>query len=162
MTDLIAAPPLLRAVGSLRMGGAGLGDATVLLVDDDDVAIEGVMRSFRKHEVPCRVVTAGDGREALAILGGAHPAKQVETPVIVLLDLNMPGMDGFQFLDALRADPDLRRTVVFVLTTSAREQDRCRAYDGHVAGYMVKSAVGPQFARLADFMGKYARTQELP
>lgn len=142
--------------------GTAIADCTVLLVDDDDVAIEGVLRSFRKHGVPCRTVTAGDGAEALDILGGTHPDKRLETPVIVLLDLNMPGMDGFQFLDALRADPELRRTVVFVLSTSARDQDRCRAYDGHVAGYMVKSSVGPQFARLADFIGKYARTQHLP
>lgn len=156
MVDLVTAP---------RPGGSPdvpLSDVTVLLVDDDDVAREGVLRSFRKHGVPCRTVTAGDGAEALDILGGTHPDKAIDTPVIVLLDLNMPGMDGFQFLDALRADPDLRRTVVFVLTTSARDQDRSRAYDGHVAGYMVKSAVGPQFARLADFIGKYARTQELP
>ena len=138
------------------------GSCTVLLVDDDDVAVEGVLRSFRKHEVPCRTLTAGDGKEALAILRGSHPAKVLETPVIVLLDLNMPGMDGFQFLEAVRSDDELKRTVVFVLTTSSREQDRYRAYNEHVAGYMVKSAVGPQFSLLAEFMTKYARSQRLP
>ena len=135
---------------------------TVLIVDDDDVAVEGVLRSFHRHEVPCRTLTAGDGREALAILRGSHPAKVLESPVIVLLDLNMPGMDGFQFLKAVRADPELSRTVVFVLSTSSRDQDRYGAYNEHVAGYMVKSAVGPQFSLLADFMSQYARTQRLP
>jgi CheY-like chemotaxis protein len=135
---------------------------TVLVVDDDDVALEGVLRSFRKHEVPCRTLTAGDGEEALAILRKAHPSKVLETPVVVLLDLNMPGMDGFQFLETVRADQMLKRTVVFVLTTSARDQDRFRAYDEQVAGYMVKSAVGPQFSLLAEFISDYARTQKLP
>ena len=144
------------------MNDAGIVECTVLVVDDDDVALEGVLRSFRKHEVPCRALTAGDGKEALAILRGTHPAKRVETPVIVLLDLNMPGMDGFQFLETVRADIDLRRTVVFVLTTSSRDQDRFRAYDEQVAGYMVKSAVGPQFSLLAEFITEYARTQKLP
>ncbi|WP_395331386.1 response regulator [Novosphingobium sp. BL-8H] len=135
---------------------------TVLVVDDDDVALEGVLRSFARCRVPCPQITAGDGAEALLILRGRHPSKHVETPVIVLLDLNMPNMDGFQFLHALRSDPDLARTVVFILTTSARDQDRARAYDEHVAGYMVKSAVGPQFSQLAEFISRYACTQNLP
>lgn len=137
-------------------------DCTVLVVDDDDVALEGVLRSFRKQALSCRTITAGDGAEALSILQGRHANKRVETPVIVLLDINMPGMDGFQFLEAVRADDDLHRTVVFMLTTSAREQDRGRAYDDHVAGYMVKSAVGPQFSRLAEFLHAYTHTQKLP
>lgn len=154
----------LPHTSSSRRMAAGYGrDAcSVLVVDDDDVAIEAVLRSFRKHAVPCPTLTASDGAEALAILRGQHASKRLETPVLVLLDLNMPGMDGFQFLHALRGDAELRRTVVFVLSTSAREQDRDRAYDDQVAGYMVKSTVGPQFARLAEFVGKYACTQQLP
>lgn len=135
---------------------------TVLLVDDDDVALEGVQRSFRRHEVPCRTLTAANGIEALDILQGRNPEKCVATPYIVLLDINMPGMDGFQFLERVRADAQLNRAVVFILSTSAREQDRVRAYDSHVAGYMVKSSLGPQYVRLAEFICKYANTQQLP
>lgn len=137
-------------------------DCTVLIVDDDDVAIEGVLRSFRRHKVNCATITANDGREALMILRGMHPGKRIAPPYIVLLDLNMPGMDGFQFLHEVRGDEILRRTVVFILSTSSRDQDMCRAYDEQVAGYMVKAAVGPQFARLAEFIEKYTRTQKLP
>lgn len=135
---------------------------SVLVVDDDDVAIEGVLRSFKRHKVPCTTITANDGHEALEILRGEHPDKRIEQPLIVLLDLNMPGMDGFQFLQALRGDEKLKRTVVFVLSTSAREQDKARAYNEQVAGYMVKAAVGPQFAQLAKFIEKYTATQKLP
>lgn len=154
MTDHESASVLLREAARF--------DYTVLVVDDDDVALEGVLRSFKRHGVPCRSEVAVDGREALEILRGLHPRKQVDTPVIVLLDLNMPNMDGFQFLEELRSDAELKRTVVFILSTSSRDQDRSRAYDEHVAGYMVKSAVGPQFAQLAQFITKYATTQNLP
>jgi len=101
------------------------------------------------------VTEAGDGVEGLAAAG----AKRFD---LIITDLNMPNMDGFQFLEELRADAELKRTVVFILSTSSRDQDRSRAYDEHVAGYMVKSAVGPQFAQLAQFITKYATTQNLP
>lgn len=135
---------------------------SVLLVDDDDVATEGVLRSFRKHGVLCTTVVAMDGLEALDILRGRHDSKRIEGPLIVLLDLNMPRMDGFQFLEELRADARLRGTVVFVLTTSSRDADRNRAYNENVAGYMVKAAVGPQFSLLAGFLEKYATSVRLP
>ncbi len=135
---------------------------SVLLVDDDDVAIEGVLRSFRKHGIHCTTVVAMDGVEALDILRGRHDSKRIDGPLIVLLDLNMPRMDGFQFLEELRADARLRGTVVFVLTTSSRDADRNRAYNENVAGYMVKAAVGPQFSLLAGFLEKYATSVRLP
>lgn len=135
----------------------------LLIVDDDDVAVEGVMRSLRKHgDFRCQTIAAGDGQEALEILRGQHPDKSVNRPYLVLLDLNMPRMDGFEFLEAVRGDEALRQAVIFVLTTSSRDADRARAYEANIAGYMVKSAVGPQFSRLAQFLGRYADAVKLP
>jgi CheY-like chemotaxis protein len=129
----------------------GLG---VLIVDDDDVAAEGVVRGLRKHGFEGRVHWVTDGATALEVLRGDN-AEKLGEPRVVLLDLNMPVLDGFGFLQQLRADARLHSTVVFVLTTSASSADMLRAYDEHVAGYMVKSAVGPQFARLALLLESY-------
>lgn len=131
------------------------GDFTVLLVDDDDVACEAVIRSFRKNDIRIPVVTAADGIEALEILRGEHPQKHIDGPLVVLLDLNMPRMNGFEFLRELRSDPLLTRHVVFVLTTSNEDNDRLRAYQEHIAGYMTKSAVGPQFKKLSNLLLSY-------
>jgi CheY-like chemotaxis protein len=64
-------------------------------------------------------------------------------------------MSGLEFLEALRADPELRGTVVFILTTSGTDSDRTQAYRLGVAGYIVKSRVGPQFKKLAGFLAEY-------
>lgn len=135
---------------------------TVMLVDDDDVAVESVLRSFSKEQTPWHVVTAGDGQEALDIMRGAHPQKRIESPYLVLLDINMPRMDGLTFLETVRADPVLHSTVVFMLTTSSRDIDRTQAYAGNTAGYMVKSALGPQFSKLTSLLHSYGSTVRLP
>ena len=135
---------------------------TVLLVEDDDVDAEAVMRSIRRSQIPVDVVWVEDGLEALEVLRNEHPTQRIERPVIVLLDLNMPRMDGFEFLHALRSDPVLRDLVVFVLSTSAADADRTRAYHENIAGYLVKSAVGPQFSRLARMLLSYQTAVTLP
>ncbi len=135
---------------------------TILLVEDDDVAAESVVRSLHKAGLRFPVVWAEDGVQALDALRGLDPARPVPRPRVVLLDLNMPRMNGFEFLQALRADPQLSGDVVFVLTTSDADTDRSRAYHAHIAGYMVKSAVGPQFARLAQLLGLYQHAIRLP
>jgi CheY-like chemotaxis protein len=136
----------------------GLG---VLIVDDDDVAAEGIIRGLRRHGFAGRVLWVTDGLTALDVLRGEHAEELVE-PRVVLLDLNMPVLDGFGFLEQLRADPRLHSTVVFVLSTSSRSNDMLRAYEHHVAGYMVKSSVGPQFAQLAEVLESYAAAVVLP
>ncbi|WP_018151580.1 response regulator [Leeia oryzae] len=134
----------------------------VLLVDDDDVAAEGVMRSLKKHDIDCMLVHAEDGVEALDILKMEHPDKHIASPFLVLLDLNMPRMDGFEFLSTIRSDPALQNLVVFVLTTSSADADLNRAYQESIAGYMVKSAVGPQFSKLMNLLKTYGDAVSLP
>jgi CheY-like chemotaxis protein len=135
---------------------------TILLADDDDVAAEAVVRSLQKAGLTFPVVWAEDGAQALCALRGDDPARQVPRPRVTLLDLNMPRMNGFEFLQALRADDTLRDDVVFVLTTSDVDTDRMRAYHAHIAGYMVKALVGPQFSRLAQLLGLYQHVIRLP
>lgn len=135
---------------------------TVLLVEDDDVAAESVVRGLARLNCDFPVVWAEDGAAALRALRGEDPGREVPRPRVVLLDLNMPRMDGFEFLQRLRADPQLHDEVVFVLTTSNIDTDRTRAYQENIAGYMVKAAVGPQFAKLTQLLMSYRTAVVLP
>jgi CheY-like chemotaxis protein len=135
---------------------------SILVIDDDDVAAEAVVRGLRKHELLCPIVLAEDGQIALEILHGQHATRHIAKPYLVLLDLNMPRMNGFEFLHALRADPELRATLVFVLSTSGSDIDRARAYDENIAGYMVKARLGPQLKGLADFLRDFSSIVLLP
>lgn len=134
----------------------------IVLVEDDDVAAESVMRGLARSGVTAPVVWAQDGEMALRVLRGSDPERRAQRPRVVLLDLNMPRMNGFEFLQHARADPVLRDEVVFVLTTSDADADRTRAYHENVAGYMVKASVGPQFAKLAQLLQSYRLAVRLP
>lgn len=133
----------------------------ILVVDDDDLTIEMIERSLSKLGDGFRLVSAMDGLEALEILRG-HGEVRLHRPHIVLLDLNMPRMNGFEFLEAIRRDEELSQTVVFVLTTSDADTDLSRAYREQVAGYMVKSHAGQQFVRVASLLCEYRQTVQLP
>ncbi len=134
----------------------------VLLVEDDDVAAESVMRSMHKAGIPCPITWVEDGQAALDVLREQDAQRKAPRPRLILLDLNMPRMNGFEFLEVVRADPKLKEEVIFVLTTSSADADRSRAYDENVAGYMVKSAVGPQFSKLTQLLDGYRRAVQLP
>lgn len=113
----------------------------ILLVEDDDVAVERVMRNMEMCGARFPIVIAEDGLEALDILRNKHISKKLESPYLVLLDLKMPHMDGFEFLDAIRHDAALASTEVFILTTSDSNADRVKASYYHVAGYLVKGSI---------------------
>ena len=115
---------------------------TILLVDDDDVDVRVVLRAFKKQRISNPVVVAHDGIEALARLRGDDGLPALSGPILVLLDLNMPRMNGHEFLTELRADSRLSKLLVFVLTTSNDQMDRTAAYEKNVAGYLLKSKAG--------------------
>ena len=135
---------------------------TFLLVEDDEVDVKAIKRSLDELRIANPLVVARDGREALEYLRGQNGRKKVESPFLVLLDLNMPRMNGLEFLAELRADRELNTAVVFVLTTSRDERDRLSAYEKHVAGYIVKSNVADSFAEAMKLIDHYWRVVEFP
>lgn len=139
-----------------------MAEVTLLLVDDDEVDVMAVKRALRELKIANPLVRAADGIDALEILRGESGKATLAAPYIVLLDLNMPRMGGLEFLDQLRSDPLLQRTIVFVMTTSAAEEDRIRAYDRHVAGYILKHSAAHTFLDALTMLEHYWRVIELP
>jgi len=123
---------------------------TILLVEDDDIDAKGIIRSFTKRRIANPIVRAKNGLEALELLN-----EGLNRPYIILLDLQMPRMNGLEFLEALRKDPKLQDCVVFVLTTSKAEQDIVASYDQQIAGYFVKGEVGESFSEIIDMLEGY-------
>lgn len=133
----------------------------LLLVEDDDVDVMIAKRAFRREKLPNGVTVARNGLEALDMLRGTGGHTAVPRPYLILLDLNMPRMNGLEFLEALRKDPDHHTAVVFVLTTSDAEQDKLEAYRHHVAGYIVKRS-SARSAEVAQLIQHYNTVVELP
>ena len=132
---------------------------TILLVDDDDVDYMAVQRAMQQLRLLNPIVRARDGIEALSILTSVDGIKG---PYLILLDLNMPRMNGFEFLEQIRSDPSLSSSVVFMLTTSSTDEDRMKAYSHHVAGYMVKTDMKDGFNNIFNMLEGYWRIVELP
>jgi CheY-like chemotaxis protein len=135
---------------------------TVLLVDDDTVDVVAIRRSFWQLKIANPLIVARNGIEALDILRGDNGHEKLEAPYLILLDLNMPRMGGIEFLDELRRDPVLRRTLVFVMTTSAADEDRECAYEKNIAGYVVKPVSGEGFTAAISALESYWRAIEFP
>jgi CheY-like chemotaxis protein len=107
----------------------------ILLVEDDELDVISVKRSFRDLENDCELHTAYNGIEALKLIRDNTPQLK---PDIILLDLNMPKMNGIEFLKIIRNDKDLKHIKVFVMTTSADIHDREQADELGISGYIIK------------------------
>lgn len=123
----------------------------LVIVEDDFVDAEAIRRGVMLRKLQFTIEICREGQSALNFMRELQ--KQSEDPIrqIVLLDINMPGMNGHEFLQELRSDPELRRSIVFVLTTSEHPRDRSLAYDKNIAGYFVKSSLEPMLDLLASY-----------
>ena len=131
----------------------------ILLVEDDQVDVMNVTRAFDRNKMTNPLFVAADGIEALEMLRSGTVPRQRR---LILLDLNMPRMNGIEFLRELRADPDLHGTPVVVLTTSDDERDKVNAYDLNVAGYLLKPVTFINFVEVMAALNKYWTLVELP
>ena len=134
----------------------------LLLVEDDEVDVQGLKRAFAKSRIANPITTARDGIEALEILRGLNGRDKLPKPHMILLDLNMPRMNGIEFLEEIRGDDDLKCSVVFMITTSKADEDKARAYGHNVAGYIVKQDPANTFMEAVSLLEHYWKVIELP
>lgn len=135
----------------------------ILLVEDDEVDVMNVKRAFKKNNITNPLYLAANGLEALAMLRGENSDFQIPYERrLVLLDLNMPKMNGIEFLRELRADSELRFTPVIVLTTSNEDRDKVEAYNLNVAGYILKPVTFANFVEAVATLNKYWTLSEIP
>ena len=132
---------------------------TILLVEDDEVDVMTVRRAFAKANITNKIFVASDGVEALAMLRSDQLPSQRR---LVLLDINMPRMNGIEMLRELRKDPALATLTVVVLTTSNEDRDRVEAYQLNVAGYLLKPVTFSEFAEVMVTLNKYWTLMEMP
>ena len=134
----------------------------LLLVDDDEVDVQGLKRAFAKSRIGNPITVARDGIEALEFLRGENGKPKLPKPHLIMLDLNMPRMNGFEFLDVIRNDEEFKKTVVFMITTSKAEEDKAWAYGQHVAGYIIKQDPANTFMQAVSLLEHYWKIVEFP
>ena len=135
-----------------------IGAVDILLVEDNPVDRELTVRAFSKNNLANRLAIATDGEEALDFLfcRGEHSCREVgEYPRLVLLDLNLPKVNGLEVLAAVKADPRTRQIPIVVLTTSKEEFDIAESYRLGVNSYIVKPVDFEKFVMAMKELGYY-------
>jgi CheY-like chemotaxis protein len=130
----------------------------ILLVEDDQVDTMTVIRALKEIHVTNPLVHLENGEEAVNYLQNPKSEK----PCIVLLDLNMPIMNGIEFLHVVKNDAQLKRIPVVVLTTSEEQQDKVNSFNMGVAGYMAKPVDYRQFVEVMRSIDAYWTISEMP
>jgi DNA-binding response OmpR family regulator len=136
--------------------------AHLLHVEDDELCVMGLERAFKKAMIVNYISSAHDGIDALEMLRGENGRERVPRPYLILLDLNMPRMGGVEFLKELRKDEDLKKSIVFIMTSSGADKDKVNAYNLGAAGYILKSNPANGFLEAASLLNTYLRVVEFP
>jgi CheY-like chemotaxis protein len=127
----------------------------ILLIEDDEVEVEHIVRSFRQRHFTSPVICVNEASAALKMLRGQDNQPPLPRPYVILLDLHLPGISGLEFLQSLRQDPQLKSSTVFLLTTSASEQEVRKAYSLGVAGFILKDKAGEYYQHLIQMLECY-------
>ena len=128
----------------------------ILVVEDDEVDILNIKRAFKKNNVKNHVTYAHNGLEAWNLLKGEEGVEKLNPrPKVILLDVNMPKMNGLELLEKIRTDEELKAISVFILTTSDDENDKWRAHNLNVAGYIIKPISFEKFVSAVATLNSY-------
>lgn len=134
----------------------------ILLVDDDEVDVEAIQRTFYQEDVDIPIITAMNGKQALEILQGEDRTASLSAPYLVLLDINMPVMNGLEFMREVRSDPVLSHTLIFVLSNCDNPDLVADAYEKHISGFIHKEKLRSQPRELANLLGQFQKLNEFP
>ena len=129
----------------------------ILLVEDDPNDVELTVMALTENHLANEIVVARDGEEALDFLyrRGAHESREAGNPIVVLLDLKLPKVDGLEVLKQVKSDPDLRTIPVVMLTSSREERDLIRSYDLGTNAYVAKPVGFEEFVESVKKVGLF-------
>lgn len=134
----------------------------LLIVEDNETDIMCLKKALEKSGIGKTIVTASNGEEALAFLRGDSPEQGTRIPNLILLDLNMPIMNGFEFLEVVKSDARLKAIPVVVLTSSTSRVDMNDSYNNSVAGYIEKPMDPEEYFNIVRVLDQYWSLNYLP
>lgn len=132
----------------------------VILAEDDEADALSFVREARKRELPANIISVSNGQAALQLL--SEEDEQRELATIVVTDINMGELSGHELIDAIRTNPSLRHTVIFVVSSSNEQADIQQAYAQNVTGYVVKDSSNIYVEKAVELIKDFISTVSLP
>lgn len=131
------------------------GTLNIVLIEDDEIDGEIFARDLAATDIPYRLTRFFDGQSALLALKQAAELRLKAFPSVIFLDLCLPGMNGFEFLDQIHKDPALETAVVFVISGASNDRIKAEASSRHISGYLEKDQLGRKDGHLAAILRPY-------